>query len=312
MEEKKIQCPNCGGPNTIIDHDQEQICVFCSASFIAKEVEDNVTKIKPENEKTYNWMVMAETARNGGDYLEAISYYNKILEENSSHAASWFGKGTSIIWKSTLGDIKMSEALNYYKNAIKFSKEPKKMKKAIADDLNGVVVIFFPNIQNHYKEFKSIEGSASEYWQRFQILESGLAYALDCDPDNVNIIDNGLKLISDVGVDLLLQKNTKDLKQKYIDAKQKIDPEWKPKTIGCFVATATMGDYNHPTVLQLRLFRDNFLLQRKWGCIFTRLYYKWAPYPAKIIAKSNLLKKISYLTIVKPLSFITSRLKEYE
>ena len=64
---------------------------------------------------------------------------------------------------------------------------------------------------------------------------------------------------------------------------------------GCFIATATMGDYDHPAVLQLREFRDQYLLKRDWGKTFTKYYYKFGPYPAKVISRSNFLKKISYV-----------------
>ena len=76
----------------------------------------------------------------------------------------------------------------------------------------------------------------------------------------------------------------------------------------CFIATATMGDYDHPVVMQLREFRDQYLLERNWGKKFTRYYYRWGPYPAKIISKSNLLKKVSYVLIVQPLSFVVQKI----
>jgi hypothetical protein len=79
----------------------------------------------------------------------------------------------------------------------------------------------------------------------------------------------------------------------------------KAKKTGCFIATATMGDMNHPTVLHLRKFRDLFLLKRSWGASFIRYYYHYSPYPAKIIAKSRILKFASYLIIIKPLTIIT-------
>jgi hypothetical protein len=77
------------------------------------------------------------------------------------------------------------------------------------------------------------------------------------------------------------------------------------KNKGCFIATATMGDYNHPVVLDLRLFRDNWLLKRKWGVIFTGWYYKKGPYFAKIIDQSYLLKKLSFYFLIKPLQIVT-------
>ena len=79
----------------------------------------------------------------------------------------------------------------------------------------------------------------------------------------------------------------------------------KVKKSGCFIATATMGDMNHPTVLHLRKFRDLFLLKRSWGPSFVRYYYHYGPYPARIIAKSSIFKFASYLIIIKPLTIIT-------
>ena len=73
----------------------------------------------------------------------------------------------------------------------------------------------------------------------------------------------------------------------------------------CFIATATMGSYEHPVVLDLRDFRDNWLLSKDWGKSFVNWYYKNGPLPASLISKSRLLKKISYYTIVKPLHLIS-------
>lgn len=78
---------------------------------------------------------------------------------------------------------------------------------------------------------------------------------------------------------------------------------------GCFIATAAMGDYDHPVVMDLRMFRDNWLLKREWGVKFTNWYYTHGPKAANVIDKSTLLKKITFLTIVKPLQVITKKLR---
>ena len=74
---------------------------------------------------------------------------------------------------------------------------------------------------------------------------------------------------------------------------------------GCFIATAAMGDYDHPVVMDLRLFRDNWLLKRDWGVSFTSWYYQHGPKAAKFISSSSLLKGLTYFIIVKPLQLIT-------
>ena len=75
----------------------------------------------------------------------------------------------------------------------------------------------------------------------------------------------------------------------------------------CYIATSVMGDYDHPVVQDLRLFRDNWLLKREWGKKFTNWYYNYGPVAANFIDKSFILKKITYLIIVKPLQLFIRR-----
>jgi hypothetical protein len=77
--------------------------------------------------------------------------------------------------------------------------------------------------------------------------------------------------------------------------------EKKSSGSGCFIATAAMGSYEHPVVLDLRDFRDNWLLSKHWGISFVNWYYKNGPHAAKLIEKSIILRKITYYLIVLPL-----------
>lgn len=46
---------------------------------------------------------------------------------------------------------------------------------------------------------------------------------------------------------------------------------------GCYVATMAYGDYDHPKVKTLRLFRDRFLAKYSWGNWFIGWYYRHSP-----------------------------------
>ena len=89
--------------------------------------------------------------------------------------------------------------------------------------------------------------------------------------------------------------------------------ELMPVTIqpkkGCFVATATMGNYNHPIVMELQHFRDHYLINKSWGVKFIDWYYKNGPIIANHIRKSIVLKKISLWFLIKPLTIITRLIK---
>jgi hypothetical protein len=89
-----------------------------------------------------------------------------------------------------------------------------------------------------------------------------------------------------------------------------IAPEFTKEDDGwCFIATATMGSYDHPEVMELRNFRDNWILEKKWGENFVTWYYHYGAIAANYIEKSYLLKKVSYLLIVKPLVLLTKIIK---
>jgi hypothetical protein len=78
---------------------------------------------------------------------------------------------------------------------------------------------------------------------------------------------------------------------------------------GCFIATATMGDYNHPIVLDLRYFRDNWLSEQSWGPRFVNWYYKNSPFAAKFIERNKYLRKVVFYILIKPLHFISKKLQ---
>lgn len=79
---------------------------------------------------------------------------------------------------------------------------------------------------------------------------------------------------------------------------------------GCFIATATMGNYNHPVVYELRQFRDNWLLNKTWGQKFTEWYYKNSPKVAEVIKDSPILKTLTFILIVFPLYCISKLTKK--
>ncbi|MGG7037137.1 MAG: CFI-box-CTERM domain-containing protein, partial [Flavobacterium sp.] len=96
-------------------------------------------------------------------------------------------------------------------------------------------------------------------------------------------------------------KNVWEYNKKQINtSKSKIESNGK-----CFIATATVGSYDHPEVMELRNFRDNWILEKKWGESFVKWYYHYGAKAAKVIEKSFVLKKISYFIIVKPLYILS-------
>lgn len=55
-----------------------------------------------------------------------------------------------------------------------------------------------------------------------------------------------------------------------------IDSKINPSD-GCYIATMAYGDYDHPQVMVLRKFRDEYLDKRDWGKRFIKYYYAHSP-----------------------------------
>jgi hypothetical protein len=105
-------------------------------------------------------------------------------------------------------------------------------------------------------------------------------------------------------------KKTYKLQIKPFELMDVITQPTQPKK-GCFVATATMGNYNHPIVVELQHFRDHYLINKSWGKKFINFYYKNGPVIANQISKSIVLRKISLWLLIKPLTLATRLIKNY-
>lgn len=61
---------------------------------------------------------------------------------------------------------------------------------------------------------------------------------------------------------------------------------------GCYIATMAYGDYNHPQVIVLRNFRDNYLAKSLAGRQFIAVYYRFSP---------MLVERLKYRTFINVL-----------
>jgi hypothetical protein len=61
---------------------------------------------------------------------------------------------------------------------------------------------------------------------------------------------------------------------------------------GCYIATMVYGDYEHPQVMVLRSFRDEFLSRFLLGKYFIKFYYKYSPSWVESLKNKRLINKI--------------------
>jgi hypothetical protein len=66
----------------------------------------------------------------------------------------------------------------------------------------------------------------------------------------------------------------------------------KEKKSGCFIATAAYGSADHPDVIALRTFRDDYLLPSRLGKLIVKIYYFISPPLAQAIRIHPLLRNL--------------------
>lgn len=104
----------------------------------------------------------------------------------------------------------------------------------------------------------------------------------------------------------LFQIYTRQWYNQFYDSSMYVESLAVKTTGGCFIATAAMGNYNHPKVVGLRNFRDQYLEESEFGRNVIKKYYQHGPKPAGFIEKSNLLRRITYYLLVEP-AYIVSQ-----
>lgn len=276
-----------------------------------------------------NLLGLAQSAQAGGNFEEAVSYYNRVLEIEPRMPAAWLGKGEAVAWQSTLAQLRLDEALVAFGHAIGSAApaEAKDIAAQAARTMNTVVLALHGLARSHLDQFVTV----ADVWAQHIGRNAGMIAALEAVRDWSG--DEGLLTNSTIEAlcrDTLEGRSYKDpfdnntaklhgvtpgyeadltaKRQEVIGqiAARLPDytaPELKKQKLeegACFVVTATMGDFEHPVVRLLRRYRDERLLRGPRGTRLVNGYYRVGPSIAAVIGRHAVLRRFSYGLVVAP------------
>jgi hypothetical protein len=185
----QVKCTSCGAQQNVVE---AKNCDFCGNIIELESAKNNYQSfIKGESG---NLMSMAETAIEATNWDEALQFFNRVLEKDITNSDAWLGKGIAIVYTSKIGDLKTTEAIAYWKNALKHAPKTEAMGKRVAKEINEVVNKFYPTIENHFIKFKDLENSYDELVSKFVILEKAQDYATQLDSSNIALFETGYAL----------------------------------------------------------------------------------------------------------------------
>ena len=311
------KCPNCGGELQLPNNKIEATCIYCDTKIIVSEA------IKAKGKDIEPLLKLMQDAFEAeGDGTELLKYANKVLEIDSSQALAMFYKGMANCWM-----YQIPQGIVFINKAIKLN-----TSNEFKIDVYNIILEWSEQEFDHFYYHWNVQPGSDMHCDnkrsRFQYGE-GMLDELD---NNYNINTSEVIELVECGINILPEKSEghkliieKLKKVSFIDWSEVIAehknslkalghdvPHDVPSTSSkgpCFIATAAMGSYDHPVVMDLRLFRDNWLLKRNWGVAFTKWYYTYGPKAARVIEKSVVLKRLAYIIIVKPLQLVTRYFK---
>lgn len=163
---KQLTCEMCGGTD-IIKQNNVFICQTCGTKYSVEDakkmmIEGKVdvsgsTVIIDNSNSVEKFYTMAELAYNSGNYLEAETYCNKIIEINFDHYKAWFLKGRAAGWQSSLANLRIEEAVNCFSNAVLYAPDEEKeaIKNAIMKEFESLCLATVDSACGHFKTYPS-------------------------------------------------------------------------------------------------------------------------------------------------------------
>ena len=331
MTFRAARCPSCSGDLQVPDDRDTVRCMYCGGQVVVREAIQAAA-----GGSLKNWLVLAKAASESGNNPEAYDYYTRVLEVDPSNSEAWAGKAEAAGWMSTLSSFRLPEMLGGFQKSIEYSSPQTQgeAKRVAAEMITNIIAAYYKIARAHLLEFIALDNTWQEYLSQCELMMTGLETARSYWPENEYIVDylifihrdniHGVKYSDPYAVNgplprvaTLSPEYEATLRSRldfYIAKKRELDPTYQPEPITkakaspCFIATATMGTADHPTVILLKEFRDIWLMQRRLGRTFVAHYYRHSPRMAAIIEKSRGLRFLSYLVIVLPSAWLGGRL----
>jgi len=318
ISDKATACPYCGCP-------AGHVSVLPSSSSHEIETDSNIPTL----------LGLARTADIGGNTAEAEKYYTKVLEIDPTITEAWFGKGKAAGWLSALGNMRIAETIVAFKHAIATTSDIEKEAtvSCCIEEVNKLITALYGMARKNLLEFVALPNTHSAYVQQTSQMILWLNEISNWDTSNKTILENIVHLCKDliegVAFNDQFDNNTskvwhlsseyeQTIRAHLSDASEKLkrldpshiapNPTAKKPSESCFVVTATMGNPCHPTVVFMRKFRDKWLMHRKAGELFVRVYYRAGPMLARLISCNSCLRYLSYCLVVIPAHWAAKRI----
>jgi len=286
-------CPNCGGELRLPTDKTVVKCMYCGYDILIHDpTKINVDlNLKIDISKP---LKIAQVAEQGGNYHDGYKYYSQVLEQDPENTTAWLGRARCTALRGSIQSQTFDEAISYVRTALDLSNVNEDDLGFTLEQITKAIVAYTilvkediqaewikangnPTLEPVAAITQSIGRAATikqinkkfveEY---FSLILRTLSFCWSTLPTR-NIGAGIYMTISEImNIDALNSETLEYLNiklQPLIEEVKKKYPEipLPAKKKSCFIATAAMGDNDHPYVETLRIFRDQVLSKNKYG-----------------------------------------------
>lgn len=160
---KAMVCELCSS-NEFVKQDGMYICQHCGTKYSPEDAKKMMVEVKgtvdvsgstvkvDNSALIENYYKMAESAYDSSNQKEAESYCNKIIETEPENYKAWLLKGKAAGWQSTLGNLRLEEAVNCFSKAVDNAPDDDKerVKTEAASELDNLSFALVSLTCNNY------------------------------------------------------------------------------------------------------------------------------------------------------------------
>ncbi|MBP7223513.1 MAG: hypothetical protein KBA50_09720 [Sedimentibacter sp.] len=186
MSFKAAKCPYCDGDIQVPDNRDTVKCMYCGNDIVVREAIKLAGGVSVEN-----LLILADAALEADNNSEAYNYYTKTLEHDPTNYRAWYGKAISAGWQSTLDNIRLSETITGFENAIKYAPQDNKgeLKKVCSSSLNVLCYALYRSAWDAFHSHMT-EKSYKKWLDRMDLIIKTRLIASNYNPEDKEVLDS--------------------------------------------------------------------------------------------------------------------------
>lgn len=297
------RCSVCSADMEKLEGQEVALCPKCSVEMASNT--ENKEEIGEETSlEIEEILVLAQAAKNKNQNNVAYDHYVSILELNPNHVDAIYGKACILARQCSLTNFNLQMVIQEFERVTTLivKETQAQMVNDIAKELTYICYDMYNSV---YKKFSAAisKDSYLDYVNKMKMVLKGFDLVVSLRPNDVEILKKKLvitkafakkfesELYNDSYTLPTIILNSANQSISSMDARIKqLQQAGTQKVDGsCYIATKVYGSYDAQQVRILRDFRDNYLLKRKWGSVFVKIYYAFGPFMAKRIAKDSIV-----------------------